>query len=100
MIAQNTGGLEATITTGTVYLQEIHAHPSEFVMDETYLHFKAQPESDLSADSKLVITLPAETGLEVPSTCILSDFGTLVRSDTECVSDTVALTLTFTNMFR
>ena len=99
-IAENTAGLEAEINTGQIYMLDLDAYPPEYVMDETYLHFHIQPENDLSSDSKLVITFPAEIGLELPANCVLSDFGTLVRSDINCVSDTSALTLTLTKIFR
>ena len=59
-IAENTMGLEATIKPGQIYLSPLEAHPSSFVLDQTYLHIKLQPESEVDSDAKLVITFPPE----------------------------------------
>lgn len=61
---------------------------------------KLQPESESASDAKLVIQFPQEEGLVLPDPCILSDFGTLVRSDVICVSDQSQMTLTITDLLR
>jgi hypothetical protein len=53
-------GLEAIIKPGQIYLSPFEAHPSSFILDETYLHMNLQPESDVDSDAKLVITFPPE----------------------------------------